>query len=118
MDEMQALSNTLFSNNTLGLVVASIIFVITLILVIRKIIGFVLTLIFLFFAIVSGLAIANNDIVRDYLRKNTHSENSSNQDWETKFNNFKQQLSQKIDEITGENSQKKDKPSPDSSNQK
>lgn len=62
---MQDIYNFLSSSNGIALIVALIIFFVTIVLVIRRLIGFVITLILLIFAILSGLAIANNDIVRD-----------------------------------------------------
>lgn len=58
------------TNNTIALVIASVIFIVTIALASRKLINFFITLILLFFAVVSGVAIANNDIVRDYLKTN------------------------------------------------
>ena len=55
------------SSNGLALIVASIIFIVTVILVSKQLINFTITLVLLFFAIVSGFAVANNDIVRSYL---------------------------------------------------
>lgn len=65
---MQDIYNFLSSSNGIALIVALIIFFVTIVLVIRRLIGFVITLILLIFAILSGLAIANNDIVRDIFR--------------------------------------------------
>lgn len=69
---MEEYIHSLTSNNALALAVAALIFIVTVTLVVKKVISFVITLILLFFAIMSGLAIANNDIVRDYLKQWTH----------------------------------------------
>lgn len=115
MEEFQNISNSIFSNNTLGLVVAIIIFIITISLLARKIIGFFITLLLLFFAVVSGLAIANNDIVRKWMlerkeqsnnqaqREPTqHPTNAPSEDWETRLSHLKDQILQKIEELKEE----------------
>ncbi len=64
---MEGFFDNYVSSNTLALVVSGIIFVITVALVLRNLISFIITCVLLFFAVVSGLAIANNDIVKGYL---------------------------------------------------
>lgn len=64
---MEGIADQLTSSNTVALVISSIIFIVTVILVSRQLISFLITCVLLFFAIVSGFAIANNDLVRDYL---------------------------------------------------
>ncbi|MDP1836643.1 MAG: hypothetical protein Q8K75_12050 [Chlamydiales bacterium] len=56
------------SSNTLALIVSTVIFVVTVALVARQLVGFVITCVMLFFAMASGVAIANNDIVRSYFQ--------------------------------------------------
>lgn len=67
-EEMQEISEFLLNHNTLAVLIAAVIFVITIILVIRRLIGFVITLVLLLFAIASGLIIANQDVFRDILK--------------------------------------------------
>lgn len=55
------------STSVVALGVSIVIFLITLVLVVKRLIGFFITLLLLFFAIAAGYAILNHDIVRDYL---------------------------------------------------
>lgn len=67
------------SNDALGLIIAAIIFLVTITLIAKKLINFVVTIILLFFAIASGMAIAHNDLVREYFRKEkVHHEHEEN----------------------------------------
>jgi len=109
MQEMQNIANQIFSNNALGLTVAAIIFLVTVILIVRKLIGVVITVILLFFAIISGLAISHNDIVHDWLStKAKEDPHAEKEDWETRFTNFKNQLIQNIEDLRKEHSSKKE----------
>lgn len=75
------------ANTTLAYVTAFIIFIITLVLVVKRLIGFMLTLLLLLFAILSGLSIANHDLFRELLQ-NFKTENvSSNEDTSTYYKN-------------------------------
>jgi hypothetical protein len=68
---MDSLAEYLPSNNVVALVIASLIFIVTVALVAKKLISFLITIVLLFFAIASGMAIANNDLVRQYfMQKN------------------------------------------------
>lgn len=58
------------SNHFLAIAVPSVIFFVTLFLVVRQLISFLFTLAFLAFAICAGVAIANYDVVREYLKEN------------------------------------------------
>lgn len=109
MEDFESISNALFSNNALGLGIAGIIFFITIILLIRKLIGVVVTVILLFFALVSGLAIANNDIVRNYLSNKPADKSTSatSEDWKTQFNHFKEQLLQQWEDFKKEHPKEK-----------
>lgn len=60
--------DTILSNNGVALAVSLIIFIITLWLIIKRFIGFVFTLILLCFALVSGFAVANADLVREIFK--------------------------------------------------
>ena len=65
---MQDVINFLFSNNGLAFGVALLIFIITLFLVVKRLIGFIITLILLAFALISGFFIANQDLFRSILK--------------------------------------------------
>jgi len=65
---MEGIADQLTSSNTVALVISSIIFIVTVVLVAKQLINFLITCVLLFFAVVSGFAIANNDLVRDYLK--------------------------------------------------
>ncbi len=66
---MQEFFDSLLSSEVLGLGVAIVIFIITIALVLKRLIGLVLTLILLFIAIISGLVIANNHWVNNFLHR-------------------------------------------------
>ncbi len=57
----------IMSTSIVALAISVIIFLITLVLVVKRLIGFFITLLLLFFAIAAGYAILNHDIVREYL---------------------------------------------------
>ncbi len=57
----------IMSTSVVALAISVIIFLITLVLVVKRLIGFFITLLLLFFAIAAGYAILNHDIVREYL---------------------------------------------------
>lgn len=68
------------SSDALGLIVAGIIFLVTVMLIAKKLISFLITVVLLFFAIASGMAIAHNDLVRAYFSKEkvSHTSNDEN----------------------------------------
>lgn len=66
---MDALTDFLSSNTTLALVVSILIFITAFILVIKRLFGFFITLILLFFLVISGYAIYNHQTVQDFLNK-------------------------------------------------
>lgn len=57
------------SSDALGLIIAGLIFLVTVTLIAKKLINFLITIVLLFFAIASGMAIAHNDLVREYFKK-------------------------------------------------
>lgn len=65
---MQDILNFLATNNGAALVIALLIFLVTLVLVVKRLIGFVITIVLLIFAIVSGFFVANADLFRDVLK--------------------------------------------------
>jgi len=73
---MQEFMNWFTSTPVIALVVSIIVFLITLTLVVKRLIGFFITLLLLFFTIVSGYAILNHQIVSDYLQ-NYHQESEA-----------------------------------------
>lgn len=78
---MEYLAELPISHDALGLIVASVIFLVTIMLIAKKLINFVITIVLLFFAIASGMAIAHNDLVREYFRKEKmphHEQNDEN----------------------------------------
>jgi predicted membrane protein len=66
---MEQILNFLNSSSVLALIVAASIFVITLVLVIKRLIGFFITLLLLLFTIASGYAVLNHDLVRQFLQQ-------------------------------------------------
>lgn len=63
---MQEFFTCLFSTNGLAYGTGLLIFLLTLFLASRRIIGFTLTLLFLLFALVAAFAVANKDLIRNY----------------------------------------------------
>lgn len=65
---MDTFFDTYLSGNSLWLIVSTVIFVISVTFVAKHLISFVITGVLLFFAVTSGFAIANNEIVRAYFQ--------------------------------------------------
>lgn len=63
---MQEFYNCLINVNGMAFGTGVIIFLITLFLVAKRLIGFTLTLLFLLFALVASFGVANKDLVRKY----------------------------------------------------
>lgn len=61
--------NCLFTHNGIAYGTGVLIFLITLFLVSRRIIGFTLTFLFLLFALLASMAVAHQDAVKAYLNK-------------------------------------------------
>ena len=87
----------ILTNNVIAYTTAFIIFVITVFLVVKRLIGFVITLLLLFFAIVSGLAIANMDLFREILRGMIYEKSEARQN--IKDDTFKSQVLHAYDEL-------------------
>lgn len=102
---MQEVTNFLLSNNGLAFGIAFLIFIITLYLVIRRLIGFVITLLLLAFAIVAGFFIANQDVFRDILK--TYSGQATPEEQAT-TEQLKAQFFKAYEEIKTELKQQKD----------
>lgn len=86
-----------FSNETLAIIVPMVVFIITLFMVVKRLISFVFTLVLLAFAIVSGLAIINYDVVRDYINNDIPQERYD--ELKDGFYRFKQQIIEAFDEL-------------------
>lgn len=64
---MEMFFSLLFKSHTLAFLAPFMVFVITVFLVVRRLIGFLMTIAFLGFAVVAGVAIANYDVVKEML---------------------------------------------------
>lgn len=102
---MQEVTNFLLSNNGLAFIIAFIIFIITLYLVVKRSIGFIITLLLLCFAIVSGFFIANQDLFRDILK--TYAGNATPEEQAT-AEQLKAQFFKSYEEIKAELKQQKE----------
>lgn len=69
---MEEFINIILSTPALALIISVVIFIVTLILVIKRLIGFFITLLLLFFTIISGYAILNHDLIRSFLTTYYH----------------------------------------------
>lgn len=56
-------------HEVVGFITSALIFLITVVLVTRRLIGFSIALLFLLFSLISGLTIANQDFLREWLMK-------------------------------------------------
>jgi len=64
------------SKNGLAYLTGAVIFFLTLFLTSRRIIGFTLTLLFLVFALIASLAVANQELIRSYFVKTSNEKSS------------------------------------------
>lgn len=103
---MNQVIDFLTSNTTLAYITAIAIFAITIVLLVRRLIGFMVTLLLLAFAIISGLAIANHDLFREILTSFKYDPEKNKED---KFTHFKDKLSQAYEELKEEISEQKRK---------
>jgi hypothetical protein len=89
-----------FSNNTtLAYITAVVIFIVTVYLLIRRLIGFMVTLLLLAFALASGLAIANYDLFREVLSSFKYDASKTKED---QYSHFKTQLNKAYEELKEE----------------
>lgn len=95
----------LLSNNGAAIAIALLIFIVTVWLVIKRLIGFVITIVLLAFALISGFAVANADLVREII-KNIAGK-STPQEQQT-LDQLKQQVFKSYDEIRKEFTQQKE----------
>jgi len=98
---MEDFINSISATPAIALGVAVLIFIVAVVLVIKRIIGFFITLLLLFFAIVSGYAILNHDIVRSYLNSLQNGEKPKEEDQNLKKTliNAYEELKEKIDSL-------------------
>lgn len=68
---MQEFLTCVVSKNGMAYLTGIVIFIITLFLAARQIIGFTLTLLFLIFALVAAVAVSNQDVIRSYFEHPT-----------------------------------------------
>lgn len=89
-----------FSNNTtLAYVTAVVIFIITVVLLVRRLIGFMVTLLLLAFALASGLAIANYDLFREVITSFKYDPAKTKDD---QYTHIKTQLGKAYEELKEE----------------
>jgi hypothetical protein len=102
---MQQIVDFLLSSNGLAFGVALLIFIITLFLVVKRLIGFLITLLLLAFAIVSGFFVANQDLLRNILKNYTGQATPEEQDT---LNQLKAQFYKGYEELKTEIKEQKD----------
>ncbi len=74
---MKEFFECVISSNGMAYGTGVLIFLITLFLASKRVIGFTLTLLFLIFALVAAIGVANQDLIRNYLQKLSHNEKST-----------------------------------------
>lgn len=97
----------IMSTSVVALGVSVVIFLITLILVVKRLIGFFVTLLLLFFAIAAGYAILNHDIVREYLIQATHKPEPTEK--ETTIHQAQRKVLESLEELREELNEQKEK---------
>lgn len=85
----------LVAPQTLSLVLPALVFTATVVLVVRRLIGFFVTLLFLVFALGAGVVIANYDVVRTHLT----AQHQSVQSMEGEFADLKRELHRVFEDI-------------------
>lgn len=103
---MNEIIDFLSSNTTLAYLTALIIFIITIFLLVRRLIGFMVSLLLLAFALISGLAIANHDLFREILSSFKYDPEKNKED---KYTHFKNKLSNAYEELKEELTEQKQK---------
>lgn len=102
---MQEFYNCLINVNGMAFGTGVIIFLITLFLVTKRIIGFTLTLLFLLFALVAAFGVANKDLVRNYfenLQKSNKTESYQSSGAKATDATISEQLQKAYDDLKGE----------------
>lgn len=95
---MNEVIDFLTANTTIAYLTAVVIFIITIIMIMKRLIGVVVTIVLLAFALLSGLAIANHDLFREILIGFKYPENSS----EDTYTHYKNQLHKAFEEVKEE----------------
>lgn len=103
---MNELIDFLTSNTTLAYVTAVVIFIVTIFLLVRRLIGFMVSLLLLAFALISGLAIANHDLFREILTGFKYDPSITKED---KYTHFKSQLNKTYEELKEEFAEQKER---------
>lgn len=96
---MNQLIDFLTSNTTLAYITALAIFIITVIMLMRRIIGVIVTIVLLLFALLSGLAIANHDLFREILTGFKYEPEKTKEDT---YTHYKNQLNKTFEELKEE----------------
>lgn len=96
---MNAIIDFLTANTTLAYFTALAIFIVTVYLLIRRLIGFMISLLLLVFALISGFAIANYDLFRDILISFKYEPHKTKED---QYTHFKTQLNRAYEELKEE----------------
>ncbi len=96
---MNEIIDFLTANTTVAYVTAVIIFIITIVLLLKRLIGVIVTIVLLAFAILSGLSIANHDLFREILSGFKYEPEKTHEDG---FTHFKNQLHKSYDELKDE----------------
>jgi hypothetical protein len=73
---MEAFWSFITSNEVLAIIIPALVFMVVLYLVVKRLVSFVITLVLLLFALLSGLSIVNYDVVGDYFRGDLTQENT------------------------------------------
>lgn len=106
---MQQIIEFFQSDSVLALAVAFTIFMITVVLVAKRFIGFMITLLLLAFSIAAGYAVLNHDIVRRYLSDRWEQPSSVEQTEEKSTpTQFKEQVLKAFEDIKKQLSQEKE----------
>jgi hypothetical protein len=75
---MKPVIDCLLSNHGLAFATGTLIFLITIIFIATRLIGFWIALLLLLFALAASLSIANQDIIREYLQSHLHESTPNN----------------------------------------
>lgn len=93
---MNEVIDFLTANTTIAYVTAVVIFIITIVLLVKRLIGGVIFMILLAFALLSGLAIANHDLFREILSGFKYEPEKFREDT---YTHYKNQIQKAVEEI-------------------
>lgn len=99
MDPILPIKEWLTSYAGAALTISFLLFFVTLFMTAKQWIGFPLTFLFLLFTLLSGITIANQDVIRSYL---TTPPTEHSPDMEIKIANFQQQILKLYDNLKAE----------------